>query len=53
MADDARNNLKSFTAYTAPRTGRMKGARNKLGADFLRPIPPIALRSLSRNLISR
>jgi hypothetical protein len=35
MADDARNNLKSFTADTAPRTGRMKGARNKLGADFL------------------
>src|SRR5262249_54126544 len=24
-----------FTSETAPRQGRMKGARNKLGADFL------------------
>ena len=27
--------LRPFTNQTAPRQGRMKGSRNKLGADFL------------------
>jgi hypothetical protein len=35
MTDKRPSGLKNFTSETAPRNGRMKGSRNKLGADFL------------------
>jgi len=35
MSEKRTAGLTPFTAESAPRSGRMKGARNKLGADFL------------------